>query len=114
MKVPPHQWETTVQFYRDVLGLRVIDHDPAETATPTIVFEFGANNLWIDRVDGISQAEIWLEVGTDDVDAAAAYLSSAGIVRRDEIEPLGEGFPGFWISNPAAIIHLVVKPDEQL
>jgi hypothetical protein len=29
------------------------------------------------------------------------------VVRRDEIEPLPEGFKGFWISNPANIIHLI-------
>jgi catechol 2,3-dioxygenase-like lactoylglutathione lyase family enzyme len=112
MKVPPHQWEATVQFYRDVLGFRVIEHDPAESATPTVVFEFGANQLWIDRVDSLSQAEIWLEVSVDDIEAAASYLDSAGIVRRDEIEPLGDDFTGFWISNPAAIIHLVAQPGQ--
>lgn len=25
MKVPPHVWEETVTFYRDILGLRQID-----------------------------------------------------------------------------------------
>jgi len=109
MKVPPHQWQDAVAFYRDVLGLRVIEHDPADSATPTAVFEFGANRLWIDRVETLSQAEIWLEVETDDLEAAAAYLKAAGVARRDEIEPLAEGFPGFWISSPASIIHLVVK-----
>jgi catechol 2,3-dioxygenase-like lactoylglutathione lyase family enzyme len=109
MKVPPHLWEAAVAFYRDVLGLRIIEHAPADSATPTLVFEFGANHLWVDRVNGLSQAEIWLEVETDDVVAAAAYLKAAGIPRRDEIEPLGEDFPGFWISSPASIIHLVVK-----
>jgi catechol 2,3-dioxygenase-like lactoylglutathione lyase family enzyme len=111
MKVPPQQWEATVQFYRDVLGFRVIEHDPADSATPTVVFEFGANHLWVDRVDALSQAELWLEVSVEDVETAARYLDSAGIARRDEIEPLGEGFAGFWISNPAAIIHLVTQPD---
>jgi hypothetical protein len=28
MKVPPHVWETTVQFYRDLVGLNVIEHAP--------------------------------------------------------------------------------------
>lgn len=111
MKVPPHQWEATVQFYRDVLGFRVIEHDPANSATPSVVFEFGGNQLWIDRVDALSQAELWLEVLVDDVESAARYLNSADIARRDEIEPLGDGFAGFWITSPAAIIHLVAQPD---
>lgn len=60
MKVPPHVWEETVTFYRDILGLRQID-----THLPEVVFAFGANQLWIDKVDGLSQAELWLEITTD-------------------------------------------------
>lgn len=105
MKVPPHQWEETVRFYRDVLGLRTIDHAP--TTPPSVCFEFGANRLWIDCVTGMSQAELWLEIVTDDAAAAAEHLEAASVVRYDEIEPLPEGFPGFWISNPASIIHIV-------
>lgn len=102
MKVPPHQYDATVRFYRDVLGLEEItDHAPA------VGFVFGTCQLWIDRAPAISQAELWLEVVTDDKDAAAAHLQEAGIVRCDEIEPLGPDFKGFWISSPAAIIHLV-------
>jgi hypothetical protein len=107
MKVPPHQWEATVQFYRDVIGLKQLDNH-----LPHVVFEFGANQLWIDRVEALSQAEIWLELNASDVQAAASHLESAGVVRCDEIEPLPEGFAGFWISSPASIIHLVAKPDQ--
>ena len=110
MKVPPHLWEATVQFYRDVVGLKIIEHAP--TVPPSVCFEFGANQLWIDRVDGFSQAEIWLELSTPDVQAAASHLKSSGIVRRDEIEPLPEGFEGFWITSPASIIHIVAKPGQ--
>jgi catechol 2,3-dioxygenase-like lactoylglutathione lyase family enzyme len=110
MKVPPHLWAATVQFYRDVIGLKEVEHAP--TTPPSMVFEFGANHLWIDRVDGLSQAEIWLELSTPDVPAAASHLQAAGIVRRDEIEPLPDGFAGFWITSPASIIHLVATPDQ--
>lgn len=109
MKVPPHLWEATVRFYRDVLGLAIIEHEP--TVPPSLGFEFGANQLWVDRVDSVSQAEIWLELTTPDVQRAAGHLESAGIVRRDEIEPLPDGFDGFWVQNPASIIHIVKKPD---
>lgn len=109
MKVPPYQWEATVAFYRDVVGLKVIERAP--TTPPSVCFEFGANRLWIDRVDSANQAEIWLELATHDVEAAAAHLKAAGVARRDEIEPLPEGFDGFWIANPASIIHLVAKPE---
>jgi len=107
MKVPPHLYETTIQFYRDVLGLREITKQ-----APSVGFEFGSNNLWIDRVPGISQAETWLEVVTNDIAAVAEHLKSAGVVRCDEIEPLPQGFQAFWISSPASIIHLVCMDSE--
>ena len=110
MKVPPHVWDTTVQFYRDVIGLRVLERAP--TLPPSVGFQFGSNQLWVDRVDGLSQAEIWLELSTDDLQGAASHLKSTGIVRRDEIEALPEDFEGFWIENPASIIHLVAKPEQ--
>ncbi|MFC5587194.1 VOC family protein [Nitratireductor kimnyeongensis] len=102
MKVPPHQYDETVRFYRDVLGMEQI-----EELLPAVGFRFGANQLWIDKMPGMSQSELWLEIVTDDTKAAAARLEAAGIARCDEIEPLGENFDGFWISSPAQIIHLV-------
>lgn len=68
---------------------------------PNHIFEFGASQLWIDRVDGMSQAEIWLEFVVDDVPAASKHLCMNEIIQRNEIEPLPEGFDGFWIPNPA-------------
>lgn len=79
---------------------------------PKVVFEFGPNQLWIDQVEGMSQAELWLELAASDVPAAAKHLANAGVVRCDEIEPLPEGYEGFWIASPAAIIHLVAKPNS--
>ncbi|KIT15786.1 VOC family protein [Jannaschia aquimarina] len=103
MKVPAHQYDRTVAFYRDVLGL-----DPVGGPTGDAVgFRFGANNLWIDKVAAMSQAELWLEVVTDDTEAAAKTLQEAGIARCDDIERLGDDFDGYWISSPASIIHLV-------
>jgi len=107
LKVPPHLYEATVAFYRDVLALPQL-----QGRLPSVVFEFGANQLWVDRVPGLSQAETWLEVVTDDTSAAAERLREAGVVRRDEIEPLPEGFQAFWVSSPAQIIHLVCAESE--
>ncbi len=107
MKVPPHLWDATVAFYRDVLGLAVVEHAP--TVPRSVCFAFGANRLWIDRVDAMSQAELWLELTTSDAPAAAAHLAAAGVARRDEIEPLPDGFAGFWVQNPASIIHIVAQ-----
>jgi len=52
MKVPPHQFEATVRFYRDVLSFEQI----AGPAGYSVGFRFGSNNLWIDTVAGLSQA----------------------------------------------------------
>ncbi|MBY5841127.1 hypothetical protein J3P71_03065 [Rhizobium leguminosarum] len=103
MKVPPHQHEATVRFYRDVLKLEPVGGPQGEA----VGFKFGANNLWIDNVPGMSQAELWLEIVTDNTQEAAKILAQAGVARCDEIEPLGDQFDGYWISSPCAIIHLV-------
>jgi hypothetical protein len=103
MKVPPYQHEATVRFYRDLLGLEQIG-GPAGDA---VGFKFGSNNLWIDKVPGMSQSELWLEIVTDDTKEAASILANAGIIRCDEIENLGDDFDGYWISSPASIVHLV-------
>jgi catechol 2,3-dioxygenase-like lactoylglutathione lyase family enzyme len=106
MKVPPHQWDATVAFYRDVLGLPELP--PVDSEPPSAGFAFGACRLWIDRVAATSQAEVWLEITTDDPAAAAAHLAAApGVARVDEIEPLAPGSPRFWISSPAQVVHLV-------
>jgi catechol 2,3-dioxygenase-like lactoylglutathione lyase family enzyme len=107
MKIPPHEFEKAVSFYRDILGLRQL-----KRPGPSPAFDFGGKTLWLDKVDALSQAEVWLEVVTDDVQAAASHFAGLGIVRRDEIEKLPEGFNGFWIANPAGIIHLVAGGRE--
>lgn len=104
IKVPPHQFEDTVHFYQDILELEALTKH-----LPAIVFRFGHNQLWLDRVPGMSQAEIWLELTTSDLAAAEAHLSQSGVMRRDDIEALPQGFGGFWIASPASIIHLVTS-----
>ncbi|MDH3662008.1 MAG: hypothetical protein OEU92_18595 [Alphaproteobacteria bacterium] len=107
MKVPPHQFEATVRFYRDVIGL---PHLEAESEEYNQCFAFGSIKLWIDRVPSLSQAEIWLEFECDDTSDAAKELEAAGVVRCDEIERLPATLDGFWITNPAGIVHLVDNP----
>ena len=106
MKIPVHEFERTVAFYRDILGFEEV-----EAASPdnieSVTFKFGDKNLWIDKIPGLSQAEIWLEVVTDNIEMASEYFEKYNCIRRDEIEPLPEGFRGFWIANPANIIHLI-------
>ena len=40
----------------------------------SVGFIFGGNRLWIDRVESVSHAELWLELTTDNVPGAAAYV----------------------------------------
>ncbi|HUF19347.1 MAG TPA: hypothetical protein VMP00_01210 [Burkholderiales bacterium] len=108
MKIPPHQFDETVRFYREVIGLKEV----AELA-PSVVFEFGANRLWLDRVETLSQSEIWLELCTTDTAHAAEHLETQRVVRCDPIEKLPPGFEGRWILNPAGIVHLVRRPEQE-
>jgi len=104
MKVPTDEFTSVVSFYSDVIGLKI-----KQVAEGSVVFEFGGKNLWIDRSASASHAEIWLELLTDDVTAAAEHLSKHQVVRRDEIETLPTDMKAFWIKNPANIIHLVAQ-----
>ena len=112
LKVPSHEHDATVHFYQEILGLERLDLTvPGETESAeqieSIAFDFDGKNLWVDRIDGLSQAEIWLEIVAEDIAAAQNYLQSQGCVVRNEIEPLPGGFMGFWLSGPSNIIHLV-------
>ena len=102
MKLPKRQYEATLAFYRDTLGLKVISQN--ETGA---VVDFGPIRLNLDLVPGQSQTDIWLEVRTPDSDAAKAHLAAHGITDCNEVEELPEGFDGFWIAAPAGTIHLI-------
>ncbi|MGI9381802.1 MAG: hypothetical protein ACR2PO_01510 [Methyloligellaceae bacterium] len=107
MKLPPHQFDATLAFYRDTLGLTVVESEDG-----CALIDYGAIRLWLDRTATVSQAEIWLELKTNETDAAAAHLDKAGVVRCDAIETLPNGFRGFWIASPANIVHLVAEPGQ--
>ena len=78
----------------------------------TSLLEFGSQRLWIDRVDHLSRAEVWLEVVAGDLAAAGARLVAADVPRCDAVEPLPDGFHGYWIVNPADVVHLVAATDD--
>jgi len=107
IKVPAHEYEKTVVFYRDILALTPIDDVRSPDKFESMAFEFGGKNLWIDCMSHISQAEIWLEIETHNIEEAENYLKQQGCTRRDEIEPLPQDFKGFWVSSPSNIIHLI-------
>jgi hypothetical protein len=102
MKLPERLYAPTLAFYRDTLGLPVLE-ERAEGA----VIAFGAMRLHLDRLPRQSQTDLWLEVVADDTAAARAHLAARGVALCDEVEPLPEGFDGFWIAAPSGTIHLV-------
>lgn len=65
IKVPRYRFEETVAYDRDVLGLPSLGGEG-----DSVSFRFGAMRLWLDRVDRQSQTDVWLELFTDDPDAA--------------------------------------------
>lgn len=106
LRVPANQYEATVAFYRDIVGLRGV-----EKHLPHVVFEFGHNHLWIDPVEGLDQPAIWMELVTDDIRAAEAHLAKHGIERCDPGEKLPDGLNAFWIAGPGGTVHLVTDTE---
>jgi catechol 2,3-dioxygenase-like lactoylglutathione lyase family enzyme len=52
VKCPYHTYEQTIAFYRDTLGLPLIEEEKEGC-----IFQFGPVRLWIDRVPNLSQPE---------------------------------------------------------
>ena len=102
-------------FYRDTLGFPVEEQEAtgAPTVSRTHKVTFGPNTLWLDCVDNYSQPDLWLELHTDDLDAATRNLAASGIQPCDEVEPLNAAnLRSHWIRNPAGIIHLLAETSE--
>ena len=103
MKVPATEFAATVAFYKATLGFRVVSREAS-----SVRFDCGGGHfLWIDRVEGLAKAEVWLEIRTTDLQAANEQLKAANIRRCDEVEALPGGMKAFWINNPAGVVHLV-------
>ena len=80
IKCPTHIYEETVAFYRDTLALPLIEEE-----SDGCIFQFGPNRLWIDKVPNLSHPDIWLEIETNDTEAASSFLKVHGVARRDEV-----------------------------
>lgn len=104
LKVPAEQYQKTLAFYRDAVGLEQVHGEEGSHA-----FRFGTMTLWIDKVAEGGTAEVWLELYAKNTAAAAEHLRAAGAQRCDEVEQLPQGFDGFFIRNPAGIVHLVTS-----
>ncbi len=107
IKLPERDYAKTLEFYTQTLGLRLISQDENGA-----VIEFGQMRLNLDRVPRQSQPDIWLQIQTDNTEAARRYLADQAVTRCDEVEPLPDGFEGFWIAAPSGTIHLIDQAPE--
>src|SRR5207248_3795986 len=71
IKCPSHTYEQTVSFYRDTLGLPLIEEEK-----DGCIFQFGPNRLWIDSVPNLSHPDIWL-TQVRDTDRKSTRLNSS-------------------------------------
>ncbi|MFD3686708.1 VOC family protein [Nocardiopsis sp. NPDC058631] len=115
MKLPKAQFDRTVAFYRDILGMEVTDESSeavADGVAQSASVRFGPVKLWFDRVDNYARADLWLELFTDDVGLATRHLAAHGVAVQDELEPLPSGLDAHWISSPVGIPHIVRLTEE--
>lgn len=112
MKVPAAKYDATVAFYRDTLGLDVVEEqaDPVGMLSRSARVAFGGCTLWLDCVENYSRAEVWLELETDDLDGAVRHLAEHGTRPQDELEELPVGTRAHWVCNPADVPHILHAP----
>lgn len=111
IKIPKNQYEATVAFYMEVLGMEVEERPISHpTVSRTHRVKFGSNVLWLDCVDNYSRPETWLELNVGDVPKATAYLQNQGISTWDELEEIPENM--HWITDPAGNVFLLSSKEE--
>ena len=106
IKVPSHEYDSTVNFYQHVLGLEKQEIAGVDDEY-SVVFDFDGKNLWVDNASTVSQSEVWLEIQVNDAKAAERHFAEHNIRFRNDIEILPTGYNGFWIASPANTIHLI-------
>src|SRR5437870_4409766 len=107
IKCPAHTFDQTVAFYRDTLALPLIEEE-----SDGCIFQFGPNRLWIDKLPNLRHPDIWLEIETNDTEAASTFLKIHGVASREEVENLREDFNGLFIADPAGVVRRVGGPEE--
>ena len=111
IKIPKSKYEETVAFYRDILKLPVAEKTiDNPTVSRTHEVKFGNNIVWLDCVDNYTHSEVWLEIRTDNVNAATEYLKSKGINTCDELEKIPEDL--HWIMDPAGTVFILDKQEK--
>ncbi|WP_114748258.1 VOC family protein [Pleomorphovibrio marinus] len=112
VKIPKAKYQATLQFYGETLGLeleeRPISH-PEITRTHRVVF--GPNILWLDCVPTKTHSETWLELRTEEMGLAEAYLHENGVRFCDEIEDIPKGM--HWLTDPAGTVFILCENDSE-
>lgn len=106
VKIPKHQYEQTVSFYRDILKLEVEEQsiqNPTVSRTHKVCF--GQNVLWLDCVDNYTHSETWLQLTVPDIEVATDYLKKNNVYTCDTIEELPPNM--HWIMDPAGTVFNV-------
>jgi catechol 2,3-dioxygenase-like lactoylglutathione lyase family enzyme len=98
IKIPRSHFEKTLAFYRDTLGLALKKEEGYATESYSAVF--GNNTLWLDCVDGMGKADIWLEALTTNLNESLQKISVSDGFVRNEIEQLPSDMKARWICDP--------------
>ncbi|CAN5487797.1 glyoxalase/bleomycin resistance/dioxygenase family protein [soil metagenome] len=112
LKIPKYQYEKTLRFYREVLGLD-LKKESDVNYEESYSCRFGPIKLWLDRVDNYSKTDVWLELETSDMEKAKDYLQSKEVHFRSELEKLPADLNAHWISDPAGVVFLLKEISEK-
>lgn len=99
MQVPVHLYQDTVHFYRDVLLMDIEEGDEAPVLYVGAKVAFGAITLWLQPVQAAGQPLVLLEIRSDNMEAAAAYLRVNGQSGNEGLSPAAGGL--ITINDPA-------------
>lgn len=109
MKIPASSYDSTVSFYRDVLGLTVVpvDDDLSPKVMRSYRVDSGALTLWLDCVAEEDAVGVWLELLPPDLTVAVQHLAAHGVSPQDWREPFPPGTEAHWMCNPVEIPHVL-------
>ena len=107
----PRDFDTSVAFYRDLIGLRVYREYGAGGKTTGIVLFCGGGYLELTAtgpadVDGFEAMQLWLQV--PDVDAEADRLRAHG-VDVGPAETMPWGLREAWLADPDGVRIVLVE-----
>src|SRR5262245_65705309 len=90
IKCPSNTYEQTVAFYRDTLGLPLIEEEK-----DGCIFQFGPNRLWIDNVPNLSHPDVCLELERNDPKAPPPFWKFNGSPPPTKASHLPKASNGF-------------------